>query len=204
MKPILASCAMAAGLTMGVASAYADPCTAIPDTGAVPSNLGFGRAFSGPVVEVIDGDSLCVAIGPRGGADWVEVRLGDFSAPELSTPAGRAARDVLRRIASGQTVNCVAGLGTYDRIAARCRIDGRSLGDLMLDAGVAEGGNGRAPPRRAESGRPFSTPSSRAPSGRGASCPELRARGGARRGEPGYRAEWDGDNDGIACEPYRR
>lgn len=24
------------------------------------------------------------------------------------------------------------------------------------------------------------------------------------RGEPGYRPEMDGDDDGIACEPYRR
>jgi hypothetical protein len=42
-----------------------------------------------------------------------------------------------------------------------------------------------------------------APASTGLSCAEIRARGGARRGEPGYRAEWDGDNDGIACEPYR-
>ncbi|MCR5874991.1 excalibur calcium-binding domain-containing protein [Phenylobacterium sp. J426] len=35
-------------------------------------------------------------------------------------------------------------------------------------------------------------------------CAQLRALGGARRGQPGYRPEWDGDNDGIACEPYRR
>jgi Excalibur calcium-binding domain len=35
-------------------------------------------------------------------------------------------------------------------------------------------------------------------------CDDARAAGTAPiyRGEPGYRAEMDGDNDGIACEPY--
>lgn len=37
------------------------------------------------------------------------------------------------------------------------------------------------------------------------SCNEARAAGAApmRRGDPGYRSGLDGDNDGIACEPYR-
>lgn len=36
-------------------------------------------------------------------------------------------------------------------------------------------------------------------------CDDARAAGTAPifRGEPGYRAGMDGDNDGIACEPYR-
>lgn len=35
-------------------------------------------------------------------------------------------------------------------------------------------------------------------------CGDARAAGTAPiyRGEPGYRAEMDGDGDGIACEPY--
>lgn len=36
-------------------------------------------------------------------------------------------------------------------------------------------------------------------------CDDARAAGTAPiyRGEPGYRERMDGDNDGIACEPYR-
>ena len=36
-------------------------------------------------------------------------------------------------------------------------------------------------------------------------CNEVRALGKApiHAGDPGYRAEMDGDGDGIACEPYR-
>lgn len=38
-----------------------------------------------------------------------------------------------------------------------------------------------------------------------AGCDEARAAGAApiRRGQPGYRSGMDGDDDGIACEPYR-
>ncbi len=182
------------------AAARADDCTAIPDSGVIPASLSMGRAFSGTVVDVIDGDSMCVAVGARPGADWVEVRLADFYAPEFKTPAGPAARAALRRIAMGKQATCVAGLGTYDRIAARCRIAGQAVGDLMRTAGVQEGGSGTADgPARVI--RPQSL--SRGPAPAGLSCPELRSRGGASRGEPGYRQEWDGDNDGIACEPYR-
>ncbi|MEH6756063.1 MAG: excalibur calcium-binding domain-containing protein [Parasphingorhabdus sp.] len=37
-------------------------------------------------------------------------------------------------------------------------------------------------------------------------CNEVRAAGKAPlyRGDPGYREGMDGDNDGIACEPYHR
>ena len=37
-------------------------------------------------------------------------------------------------------------------------------------------------------------------------CAEARAAGAAPlyRGQPGYRPQMDGDNDGVACEPYRR
>ena len=37
-------------------------------------------------------------------------------------------------------------------------------------------------------------------------CNAARAAGVApiRRGDPGYRPELDGDNDGWACEPYRK
>ena len=59
-------------------------------------------------------------------------------------------------------------------------------------------GSTRAAPRRAAS------------AGRGAvfyaGCNAVRAAGRAPlyRGDPGYRAEMDGDGDGVACEPIRR
>jgi micrococcal nuclease len=183
------------GIFLTPTAALADSCTAIPDNGPVPAFLSLGSSFSGPVVEVIDGDSLCVAVGPRTGIDWVEVRLADFYAPEFSSASGPAAKAALRRIAFGKQATCIAGASTYDRIAARCHINGQAIGDLMTAAGIKEGGDGT---------RAAVVPRSRSVAPAGLSCAQLRARGGARRGEPGYRAEWDGDNDGIACEPYRR
>jgi hypothetical protein len=183
------------------AAARADDCTAIPDDGTIPAYLSLGRPFAGPVVAVIDGDSLCVAVGERKGDDWVEVRLADFYAPEISSPTGPAARAALQSIAMGKQASCVAGLGIYDRVAARCQIDGQAIGDLMRTAGIAEGGDGTSD-RRPRVIRPqISVP---LPEPAGLSCPELRARGGARRGEPGYRADQDSDGDGISCEPLRR
>jgi len=115
----------------------------------MPASLARGERFSGPVVHVGDGDSLCVAVGPRRGADWVEVRLADFHAPELREPGGREARAALARIAAGRRVDCVSRGRTWDRVAADCRLAGRSLGDRLRAEGVAEGGRGRgAAPRR--------------------------------------------------------
>lgn len=125
------------------APALADPCKAVPDKGPTPAHLASGRSFSGPVVYVGDGDSLCVATGPRRGADWVEVRVADFYAPELSAPGGREAKAALERIAMGRTATCRAQKRSYDRVVARCVIDGRAIGEHMRRAGVPEGGNGR-------------------------------------------------------------
>lgn len=130
------------GLVLCATSAAADPCKAIPDRGPMPAYLARGSAFSGPVVYVGDGDSFCVAVG-EGQQAWVEVRMEDFYAPELRSPSGPAAKAALLRLAMGKLVSCRAGHRSYDRIVARCELSGRSLGDLMKSAGVAEGGRGR-------------------------------------------------------------
>jgi endonuclease YncB( thermonuclease family) len=108
----------------------------------MPAYLRTGANFSGPVVYIGDGDSLCVGVGPQPNG-WVEVRLADFYAPELHAPGGEAAKAALARIAKSKRAVCVAYHRTYDRIAAVCRIGGQSVGDLMRAAGVREGGNGR-------------------------------------------------------------
>ena len=59
---IVIGLALLAALTTATA-AKADPCKAIPDRGPMPSYLHRGAHFSGPVVYVGDGDSLCVAVG---------------------------------------------------------------------------------------------------------------------------------------------
>lgn len=133
--------AVVAGLTLAT-PALADPCKLIPDKGPMPAALTATKAFTGPVVYVGDGDSLCVALGPSPG-EWAEVRLADFYAPELVQPGGREAKSQLERLVSGRRVECVAQHRSHDRVVARCVLHGRSLGDLMRAAGAPEGGNGR-------------------------------------------------------------
>ena len=201
-------------LLFAAGHAAADPCEAIPEDGPLPAYLAFGATFSGPVVDVLDGDSLCVAVGP-GHKDWVEVRLADFYAPESSEAAGAVAKAALSRFTLGRTAVCVAGLKTYDRVAARCQVDGRPIGDLMRSAAIAEGGRGTG--GRGTGGRAAfgASPAAarigpRGPSVGGAfrfrSCAAARAAGVApmRRGDSAYNPNLDGDGDGIACEPIRR
>ena len=140
---VKAAARIALGYVIASVASYAlaDPCKAIPDKGPLPTQLSRGASFSGPVVYVGDGDSLCVAMGKEPQA-WVEVRLADFYAPELHSPEGRDAKAVLERIAKGKRVTCIAGRRSYDRIVAACEIDGVSLAARLRRAGVAEGGRG--------------------------------------------------------------
>jgi len=134
--------AAATGVLLFASPALADPCKAIPDKGPTPPEVRAGAVFNGPVVYVGDADSLCVSIDPKI-ILWVEVRLADFYGPELQEPGGRAAKATLERIAMGRTVTCTAGRRSYDRVVARCTLQGVSLGERMRAAGVAEGGRGR-------------------------------------------------------------
>lgn len=121
--------------------AAADPCRAVPDRGPTPDYLAPGQSFSGPVVYVGDGDSLCVDVG--GGPDaWVEVRLADFYASELKSADGLTAKQALEDATRGRNLDCVAQDRSYDRVVALCVLDGRSVGDLLRDAGEREGGRG--------------------------------------------------------------
>lgn len=133
-------------LSAFASTALADPCQAIPDGMARKTELRVPQEVVGPVLYVGDGDGLCVAGAPGREADprtWVEIRLQDFYAPELSQPGGLEAKAALTKITKGKRVGCMGGHYSYDRLVARCTdLNGNSLGDLMRKAGVAEGGNG--------------------------------------------------------------
>lgn len=122
--------------------ALADPCKAIPDKGPMPAFLAKGEIFSGPVVYVGDGDSLCVEVNP-GPTGWVEVRLEDFYAPELHELGGADAKSRLERLVMGRRILCEADHRSHDRVVAGCRLGGRRLGDLLRQNGGQEGGRGR-------------------------------------------------------------
>ena len=114
--------------------AYADPCSA-----PLPPE---GSSFEGTVRYVGDGDSMCVG-NSSDSRTWIEVRVADFYAPELSSPGGANAKSTLERIAYGRDVQGRAGRRSYDRVVAQCTLGGSSIGDLMRRAGIPEGGRGR-------------------------------------------------------------
>jgi endonuclease YncB( thermonuclease family) len=120
-------------------AAFADPCEAELPTKA-------GAVFAGTIKYVGDGDSLCVGTGSKGSA-WVEVRLADFDAPELSTKEGKRGKGILEREAMGKAVSCTVTKGrsgkttTYDRVLAVCRVGGVTIGDMLRRAGAPTGGN---------------------------------------------------------------
>jgi hypothetical protein len=105
--------------------AFADPCE-----GALPRRSG--EHFSGVVRYVGDGDGLCVGRSDDP-ATWIEVRLADFNAPELSAEGGRAGKAMLERIAIGRNAQCVAGGGRSNRVVSYDRSSPRvaSAGDAL-------------------------------------------------------------------------
>jgi micrococcal nuclease len=129
-------------LAVSPSAVYADPCDLIPERGPMPAEVRRGQSFSGPVVYVGDGDSLCVALGPSR-SQWAEVRLADFYAPEIHEAGGPEAKRALSRLVEGRGVECVAEHRSYDRVVAVCRLAGRDIGELMRASGVREGGRGR-------------------------------------------------------------
>lgn len=78
-----------------------------------------GQSFSGTVLQVIDGRTLCVASGPTPD-QWVRVRLSDADA---SLPRG-----ALMATAFSREVTCVAGLPDAGGVTAVCIVDGQSVG----------------------------------------------------------------------------
>ena len=111
--------------------------------GSVCSSSAQAQAeFVGIVRYVGDGDSLCIG-GTSDPANWIEVRLVNFYAPELGEPDGRAAKRALEQLAIGRTLHCMADHRPYNRVVATCRLGGRDLGVLMRERGIREGGRGR-------------------------------------------------------------
>jgi hypothetical protein len=94
-----------------------DPAAAAACTAAPPAH---GEAFSGTVLQVIDGRTLCVASGPTPDR-WVRVRLTDAGA---DLPRG-----ALMATAFAREVSCVADAPDAEGVTAVCIVDGRSVGE---------------------------------------------------------------------------
>lgn len=103
--------------------------------GAPPPEAG---EFRGPVLEVLDGERLCVALGPDPSA-WVAVRLVDAMTKVSDAPPSRQA---LMAASFGQDVTCRITGRNADGVVAECASDRGSVGRLartsrMIKAGYA-------------------------------------------------------------------
>lgn len=128
----------ARALGYSLALFWAVPALADPCEGKLPMP---GSRFEGVVRYVGDGDGLC--IGPAARPDqWIEIRLGDFYAPELNAPGGAEAKRRLTALAMGRRLVCRAGRRSYDRVVGHCSLDGVPLGRRLRAGGGREGGRG--------------------------------------------------------------
>ena len=113
--------AMAGGLDGPACPSNPHPLIVAGCTAAAP---GPGQAFSGTVLEVIDGATLCVAQGATPD-QWILVRL--------SGQAGARSRSTLMAAAFAKRLTCVAGRASAHGVVAQCAIDGVDLG-VVSDA----------------------------------------------------------------------
>ncbi|HTX50631.1 MAG TPA: hypothetical protein VME40_14690 [Caulobacteraceae bacterium] len=81
-----------------------------------------GELISGPVLQVVDGRNLCVALGPTP-RQWVAIEVADAPA---DVPRG-----ALMAVVFGRTITCVVtDRGPGGRARALCVKDGESAGRL--------------------------------------------------------------------------
>jgi len=106
--------------------------------------------YRGTVDLVHDGDTVYVKLDV--GFDlmvYTRIRVDGINAPELSTPAGKTARDFARTLlAPGDPVQVVSyGWDKYGgRIDGSVQLpDGRDFAQVMLDTGHAKPYDGRGP-----------------------------------------------------------
>lgn len=96
-----------------------------PCTGSAPPS---GAVIRGPVLHVLDGVTLCVAMGATPDM-WVPVELVD--ARKGSAAPGLATRRTLMAAAFARDVTCdVLGV-SHGRTIAHCRVDGRFLSERI-------------------------------------------------------------------------
>lgn len=115
--------ALAATTCASAALAAPDRPAQAPCTGAAPAP---GASFSGPVMQVIDGDRLCVAAGPTPD-QWVEVRPAGLIKAAGQSP--RAARSAMLSATFAKRLDCVAGDKAGGAVTAVCALGGARLSD---------------------------------------------------------------------------
>lgn len=98
-----------------------------------------GVEIRGPVLHVIDGESLCVALGFETDS-WIRLRLADVPAATIrkTSTAGDESnpRGALMQVALARMTVCRTLKDETGQIAAVCEIDGKSIGTQLREPGV--------------------------------------------------------------------
>ncbi|MEZ5320672.1 MAG: thermonuclease family protein [Microthrixaceae bacterium] len=198
--------------------------TTSPPSLSVPADDGYTAARSTVVVHVVDGDTVDIAAGGR-------VRLIGIDTPERGQCGYAESKHRVEELVAGggTAIEAVSGRDDRDRYGRLLRyvlVDGRDVGTTLLSEGLAHArydgldGYGEHPrqaeyrridaatPDRCGTSPPTTRTAGPAPSGSEVyyeNCAAARRADAApiRRGQPGYRADMDGDGDGIACETPR-
>ena len=86
--------------------------------------------LTGTVTHVRDGDTIEIV--------EVPIRLSGVSAPELDEPLGKKSKNFMRELVEGSVVRCeLNGQKTYDRFVGTCYLNGKDIGILIIEAGLA-------------------------------------------------------------------
>lgn len=109
-------CAVLGASLLTAGGAAASPCGA--------DILPVGSTVRGPVLHVLDGETLCVALSPSP-SDWAALRLAD--APPAST------RSLLMAVAFAEDVDCTVVDAQAGEAVAVCAVHGRPIGDLARE-----------------------------------------------------------------------
>ena len=127
---------------------------------ALLAGLGFfalqrGGTVEQPVQDVVEGDTLFIGA--------TKVRLEGIAVPAPDEPGGVEARQYLSHLALGKTAVChLSGGRSWDRIDARCEVEGLDLAEAMVRAGLARDcprrSDGRYGPFETDRGRQLALP----------------------------------------------
>lgn len=108
-----------------------------------------GTRITGSFARCGDGQRItCVVDGDTIWADGIKIRMADFNTPEIGNPGCEAERRLGQRAAVRLTILLNSGAVTvhktgdrdtdvYDRALREVRVDGRSVGDTLVEEGLA-------------------------------------------------------------------
>lgn len=132
----IGSALFAAGLSLCAAAGPAAAAPAEPCSGPRPVA---GVQIRGPVLHVIDGETICVALG-YAPDEWIRLRLADAPVPSafrrVSNRDEADPKSVMMAAAFAKMAECRTELDADRQVVAVCTVDGAPLGRALRDGSV--------------------------------------------------------------------